>query len=59
MRKDINDILIANYKRGQESARVLEECYKIIDINLSEKFKNIRYELYQLDKEQFIKISTS
>ena len=50
-RKDIEDIIIANLKRAQESSRVLEELYKLKDIEESEKFKAIRYELYVLEKE--------
>lgn len=50
-RSDIKSIIIANYKRAQESSRVLEEMYKIIDPKLSENFKNIRYQLYALEKE--------
>ena len=51
LRTSLKDIVIANLKRAQESARVLEETYKLIDINLSEKFKQKRYELYSLEKE--------
>lgn len=53
-RSDLRSILIANYKRGQESSRVLEELYKIIDPTLSEQFKQIRYELYTLEKENLL-----
>ncbi len=49
-RTNLNSILIANYKRAQESARVLEEFGKLIDTNTSENFKNIRYSLYHLEK---------
>jgi len=49
-RKDLNSILIANFKRAQESSRVLEEFGKLIDTNTSENFKNIRYTLYNLEK---------
>lgn len=49
-RSDVESILIANYKRAQESSRVLEEMYKIVDPRLSETFKQIRYELYTLEK---------
>ena len=49
-RTDLNSILIANFKRAQESARVLEEFSKLIDTNTSENFKSIRYELYHLEK---------
>ncbi len=48
-REDISSILIANFKRAQESARVLEEFTKLFSIEDSETFKNIRYELYDLE----------
>lgn len=53
-RTDLRSILIANYKRGQESSRVLEELYKIVDPALSEQFKHIRYELYTLEKKNIL-----
>ena len=49
-RSNLESIVIANYKRAQESSRVLEEMYKIIDPELSENFKEIRYSLYALEK---------
>lgn len=58
-REDINSILIANYKRTQESARVLEEIFKILNPILSENFKKIRYELYTLEKENIINYKLS
>ena len=53
-RNNLESIIIANYKRAQESARVLEEMYKVVEPALSETFKNIRYELYSLEKEQLL-----
>jgi len=50
-RSDILSILTANFKRAEESARVLEEIFKLEDIKQSENFKAIRYELYNLEKE--------
>ena len=50
-RKNIKDLIISNLKRAQESSRVLEEAYKLIDSTTSESFKNIRYKLYSLEKE--------
>jgi thiamine-phosphate pyrophosphorylase len=50
-RTDIDSIIIANFKRAEESARVLEELFKLYDIKYSENFKYIRYELYNLEKE--------
>ena len=49
-REDLNSILIANFKRAQQSARVLEEFTKLISIEDSENFKYIRYELYDIEK---------
>ena len=53
-RTDLRSIQIANYKRAQESSRVLEELYKIIHPALSEQFKHIRYELYTLEKKNLL-----
>ena len=53
-RHSLDDILLANYKRAQESSRVLEEMYKIISPELSETFKTIRYTLYSLEKENLL-----
>jgi len=50
-RTSIGDIITANFKRAQESSRVLEELFKLHDLKESEKFKHIRYELYDLEKE--------
>ena len=49
-RTSLESIIVANFKRGQESSRVLEEIFKLIDISESENFKYIRYELYNLEK---------
>lgn len=46
-------MLQANFKRAQESARVLEECFKYLvspDPN-APNFKTLRYTLYTLEKE--------
>ncbi len=50
-RSDLKSIIIANFKRAEESARVLEELFKLQSVQESEKFKHIRYELYDLEKE--------
>jgi dsDNA-binding SOS-regulon protein len=57
-RDDLNSILIANFKRAQESSRVLEEVCKLEANNSSEIFKYIRYELYDLEKA-LIKITSN
>lgn len=50
-RTDIVSIITANFKRAEESSRVLEELYKLNNATYSENFKYIRYELYNLEKE--------
>lgn len=50
-RTDIVSILSANFKRAEESSRVLEELFKLYNVKYSENFKQIRYELYNLEKE--------
>ncbi len=50
-RTDILNIITANFKRAQESSRVLEELYKLNTPHYSENFKHIRYELYDLEKQ--------
>jgi thiamine-phosphate pyrophosphorylase len=49
-RENLTSILIANFKRAQESARVLEEFGKLLSLKDSENFKYIRYELYDIEK---------
>ena len=49
-RTTIQSVITANFKRGQESCRVLEELFKLEEIKYSETFKYIRYELYDLEK---------
>ncbi len=50
-RSNIKDIIFANMKRAEESLRVLEEVFKLVDEQTSLKFKNIRYKAYTLEKE--------
>jgi thiamine-phosphate pyrophosphorylase len=49
-RENIESIMIANFKRAQESARVLEEMLKLSNTEESAIFKSIRYELYNIEK---------
>ena len=49
-RSDITNVITANFKRAQESSRVLEEIFKLQDTILAEHFKQIRYNLYTIEK---------
>jgi hypothetical protein len=52
-----DDIFFANIQRVKESIRVLEEFSKLESKKLSGSFKNIRYDLYQLEKKATLKLS--
>jgi len=49
-RDSIEDVVLANIKRAEESLRVLEEIFKLIDEESSLKFKALRYNSYILEK---------
>jgi thiamine-phosphate pyrophosphorylase len=50
-RDSLKDLVIANFSRAQESSRVLEEAFKLIDTKKSALAKEIRYKLYDLEKK--------
>jgi len=50
-RKSLEDVLLANFKRAEESARVLEEVLKVTEPGLAGKFKAVRFRLYDLERE--------
>ena len=55
-RKNPRDILISNFKRTQESLRVLEEISKIINVKAAAGFKELRYKAYEAEKKAVLKI---
>ncbi|MDD5101564.1 MAG: hypothetical protein PHH62_01080 [Endomicrobiaceae bacterium] len=54
-RTNLKNIIIANFKRAEESLRVLEEYSKIIDFDIALKYKSLRYEVYSIEKKFFQK----
>lgn len=50
-RNTISDIFKANIKRSEESMRVLEEFSKLASAVRANKFKEMRFELYSLEKK--------
>ena len=54
-RKSLEDVLMANFKRAEESARVLEEVLKVAEPGLAGKFKAVRFRLYDLEREALCK----
>ena len=49
-RSDLKALVMANFSRAQEAARVLEEAFKLEDAKKAQKLKELRYELYNLQK---------
>ncbi len=54
-RENFETIFKANIKRVEEGLRVLEEIFKIENENLSEFFKNKRFEIYDIEKKVYSK----
>jgi len=54
-RADLKNIIIANFKRVEESFRVLEEYSKIINFETALNYKELRYSIYQIEKN-FVKL---
>ncbi|MDD5633985.1 MAG: thiamine-phosphate pyrophosphorylase [Candidatus Omnitrophica bacterium] len=50
-RENLVDLFLANTQRGKESLRVLEEVLKLFDVKLSQKFKKLRFKLYEIEKK--------
>jgi thiamine-phosphate pyrophosphorylase len=50
-RGNLVDMLTANFKRCQEAARVLEEIFKISNPTQAKFFKNLRFIIYDLEKD--------
>jgi len=48
---DITDIFMSNIERVKESLRVLEECCKIMDEDISRKYRRLRFNAYDVEKE--------
>ena len=49
------DILYSNLQRAKESLRVLEESFKLISPNRVWRIKRIRYNLYSLEKDIYVR----
>jgi hypothetical protein len=49
-RSGLRDILASNFKRAEESLRVLEEISKLSDKKTAAGFKELRYKTYEAEK---------
>ncbi|MDR1511848.1 MAG: hypothetical protein LBS15_03690 [Endomicrobium sp.] len=54
-KRELPDLIVANFKRVQESLRVLEEYSKTFLPEVSADFKKQRYAIYSLEKEVYLK----
>ena len=49
-KKTSEDLIIANLTRAKESARIIEEILKSINLKISNRMKETRFQLYDLEK---------
>jgi thiamine-phosphate pyrophosphorylase len=54
-KKSLQEMVIVNFKRSQESLRVLEEYSKVFAPEKSAEFKKQRYVVYMTEKEVYLK----
>jgi len=55
-RKSAGDVFYANLQRTKESLRVLEEFLKLSDSRASNRFKRLRFDLYEIEKKALKKL---
>ncbi len=56
IRRDFADVFCANIQRVKESIRVLEEFSKLDDVKVALGLRNIRYDVYELEKKMAKKL---
>ncbi len=49
-RSNLEDVLLANFKRAEEASRVLEEVLKVAEPKLAVRMKAVRFRLYDIEK---------
>lgn len=57
-RTNCKDVFWANVQRVKESLRVLEEFSKLTDTKAALCFKQLRYKVYEIEKDSFKEISS-
>lgn len=50
------ELILANLTRAKESSRTLEEIFKAADIGVSRCFKELRFKIYDLEREIVIRV---
>jgi len=49
-RRNIGEVLLSNFRRAEESLRVLEETAKLVDRESCRRFKRSRFRVYDIEK---------
>lgn len=49
IKRTSDDLITANLTRAKESSRIVEEIFKTSDIKISNKMKNLRFKVYDLE----------
>ena len=52
----IADLFMSNIERVKESLRVIEECTKPLDKNISRKYRKLRFDAYDIEKKAIGKV---
>jgi len=55
-KKEIKTLILSNFRRAEESLRVLEEVYKIKKSSKAGVFKALRFKTYTLEKKVYEKV---
>jgi hypothetical protein len=50
-RKNVGEVLRSNFRRAEESLRVLEETAKLVDRESCRRFKRSRFRVYDLEQD--------
>lgn len=50
-RKEVEELLSANFRRVEEAERTLEEYGKLVSLSWGERFRQLRFQTYGLEKE--------
>jgi ThiD2 family len=49
-RRDLREVLVCNFRRAEESLRVLEEVTKLVDVGIARMLKRTRFRVYNLEQ---------
>jgi thiamine-phosphate pyrophosphorylase len=55
-RRNLGELLVSNFRRAEESLRVLEEVTKLVDVRLPRMLKRSRFRVYELEKTCMIRM---